>query len=111
MSRLKTFAELGTRHRGEPCQEYPGTWIVTHPEFSGSAPRAKREDDFPNFQEALAFARKRIVVLEEQRIEYNPREITIFWKCSDNDPRIGQTWFTPYYQHGKFSMFGEYVLI
>jgi hypothetical protein len=93
---MKTFAELGTVHRGEPCQEYPGEWIVYYP-FR----KIENNNRFASFQQAFAFARS---------ISLPPdgHKISIFFKCSDDDPRIGEVWFSGYYQVGEIDSFGRY---
>lgn len=152
MTTLKKFAELGTVHRGEPCQEYPGSWIVSLPLASGSEHTfilhwkdgstrevkgcgknqlqaladgynkagisagalavldywEEKQNTFSSLEEALAFANRKINEYEDAHLEYDARDIAIYWKCSDNDPRVGQVWFTGCYQHGRFNIFGAY---
>jgi hypothetical protein len=96
---MKKYAELGTVHRGEPCQEYPGEWLV----YSG-----KQEKSFDSFEKAKAWAETEVEILFTIEAVEPPR-VSICWKCSDNDPRVGQVWFTGFYQHGKFNIFGSYI--
>lgn len=105
---MRKFAELGTVHRCEPCQEYPGEWLVYCPIAVSFQVGELGESSHPDFETALGHARKLIDKLENVKAEYNPREISICWKCSDNDPRVGKVWFTGFYQHGKFDWFGNY---
>jgi hypothetical protein len=113
---LKKYAELGTVHRCEPCQEYPGEWLVMIPENVGpcwtrfwfSEERSHGGHSHQSFDDALQIAKKFLDYLENEKIEYNPTKISVAWKCTDNDPRIGQVWFTGFYQHGKFNFFGDY---
>jgi hypothetical protein len=100
---MKTFTELGTVYRGDPCLEYPGEWLVFYPWR-----KQESADVLASFEQALSHARKVLDQAEEDKREYDPRDVTICWKCSDNDPRVGQVWFTGFYQHGKFNLFGDY---
>lgn len=103
---LPSYASLGTVHRTKPCQEYPGSWGVylpAHLDYPGENPV-----QFSDFDSALQWAKSTLIQLEEQKTEYNPRDISICWKCSDNDPRIGKIWFTPFFCAGKFDWFGQY---
>lgn len=92
---LKKYAELGNVFRNEPCQEYPGEWIVyvngsessKHPAFDKAFNAAKEASD------------------KAQDIE---TEVSVCWNCSDGDPRVGEVWFTSFYRHGKFDCFGSY---
>jgi len=92
---MKTYAELGHVHRNEPCQEYPGEWL--------SYLNGGDEKSFPTFEEARNDAADR------QDASPDNVETSVCWKCSDNDPRQGQVWFTGFYQHGKWNVFGRYV--
>lgn len=96
---MKKYAELGTVHRCEPCVEFPGTWLVY---INGDAPPG--EPTFGSFEEAHIFAKRE---WEITPIEPTPK-VSVCWKASDDDPRVGQVWFTPYYQHGYFDQFGRY---
>jgi hypothetical protein len=92
---MRTYDELGHVHRNEPCVEYPGKWLV----YANGAD----VDAFDTFAEAYQIA----VELQNNEEEHNVT-FSICWKCSDNDPRVGKTWFTGFYQHGKFNQFGAY---
>jgi hypothetical protein len=97
---LKKYSELGTVHRCQPCQEYPGSWRVYQD--------GKEVGIFAEFDDAMICA-KRAVEEYDSREQDNPINVQIGWKCSDDDPRIGQIWFSGFYIHGKFSQFGRYV--
>jgi hypothetical protein len=97
---MKTFAQLGTVHRGEPCQEYPGEWLV----YS----KGEERGSFPNRGLAIAYGEELVKEYDKQPQEI-PIQVSVSWKASDNDPRIGQVWFTGFYQDGKFNQFGSYV--
>jgi hypothetical protein len=113
---MKKYTELGTTHRTEPCEEYPGEWLVCIPESLGpnwnrwwfSKPRATLGHSFQTFDEAMNIAKSFLTYLEDQRVQYNPSSISICWKCTDNDPRIGECWFTGFFMHGRFNLFGDY---
>lgn len=100
---LRKFAELGQVHRGEPCQEYPGEWMVYY-----KSPDEDIEVSKGSFDEAYQAASKFLIKYDADVREF-PLQLSICWKCSDNDPRVGQVWFTGFYQHGKFNQFGSYV--
>jgi len=79
---MKPYALLGTHERNQPCLEYPGTWLVF---VDGNDGRG-----YNTLYEAAEKARE----LAEQ----NPdSKIQIGWECSNNDPRVGQVWFTGFY--------------
>jgi hypothetical protein len=92
---MKKFSELKTHDRGNPCEEYPGTWFVY---VNGNNERA-----FSTFEDAYIAG-----MLEDKKAESYLDKVTIAWKASDNDPRVGQVWFTGYYRHGQFK-FGRYT--
>lgn len=98
MSNLRKYSELGTTHRNDPCQEYPGEWIVY---LSG----ASNGKSFHSYDDAWEFAAEKNGYFEADYFHVN---VSICWKCSDNDPRIGEVWFTGFYQHGKFDQYGQY---
>ena len=99
---LKRYAELGTVHRTEPCQEYPGEWLLFFP-------WAPNEQSYGSYADARDAATKLLNKAEDDKREYDPKDVSICWKCSDNDPRVGQVWFTGFYCHGRFNLFGSYV--
>lgn len=113
---LKKFAELDTANRGMPCQEYPGEWLVMIPESLGSHWTRFWFNEHPEtlghshktFDEAHQKAKEFFSYLEKQKVEYDPTRISIAWKCSENDPRVGEVWFTGFYTHGRFTLFGDY---
>lgn len=102
---LRKFSELGTVHRNQPCQEYPGVWNVNLP----ASVRISDNTKYATFQEAQDGAKYALDLLDRAGIEFNPREITISWSCSDDDPRVGKTWFTPFYVVCRASFFGGFV--
>lgn len=103
---MKKYAELGTVHRTEPCEEYPGSWFLYFPSKSGTGKETSEALD--SLESAIRKAEKILQAYEDAKLEYNPRDFTICWKCSDDDPRVGQVWFTGFYQHGRFNFYGEY---
>lgn len=92
---LKRYAELGTVHRNEPCREYPGEWIV-YVNGNESSKHNAFDVAFHMAQEA------------SDKAQDLSTEVSVCWSCSDNDPRIGEVWFTSFYRHGKFDYFGRY---
>jgi hypothetical protein len=90
---MLTYSQLGTTHRGDPCKEYPGMWLV----FAIGKEVASRD----TFDDAWSCADVACKMAP-------PETVSICWKCSDDDPRMGQVWFTGFYQHGKFDAFGRY---
>ncbi len=90
---LKPYSQLNTAHRCEPCQEYPGQW---HTYLDGN-----EEQSFSTWHEAFVNAAVRWEQAEGS-------EVSVCWKASDNDPRIGEVWFTPFYQDGKIGIDGIY---
>ena len=89
---MRTFAQLGHVHRCEPCKEYPGEWIVyCHGEQTGT---------FTSADAAIASAR-----IQSEDAEHT----SVCWACSDDDPRVGQAWFTGFYQLGYFDRFGRWI--
>lgn len=103
---MKKFAELGIAHRIEPCEEYPGTWIGTYPNLETGQ---LGEEKFSDLASAKFFLERKMWKYQEEGREFDTRQFAIYWKCSDNDPRIGEVWFTGHYIHGKFNIFGNYV--
>lgn len=110
---MKHYTELNTGRgdstdRGDPCIEYPGEWFVNFPNKQDTR-TSETTEAFPTLESAIRKAQKILDAYEDQKIEYNPRDFTISWKCSDDDPRIGLVWFTGHYRHGHFNHFGNYV--
>jgi hypothetical protein len=93
---MKHYNQLGHVYRTEPCVEYPGTWLV----FQDGVVQVAAS---PTFDEALTAGRIAWDKAADGAL------ITICWQCSDNDPRVGQVWFTGFYQHGKFNTYGSYI--
>jgi len=84
---MKRYSELTTAERGAPCVEYPGQWIV----YCGESTAV-----FPSLLAAIDAARSAGVTA------------SVCWSASDNDPRIGEVWFTGFYTHGRTDTFGRY---
>jgi hypothetical protein len=92
---MKRYAELGTVYRNQPCIEYPGQWVVYC--------NGEEAGQHPIFQEAYSQAGE---VWDKATL--NDNRVSICWQCSENDPRIGEVWYTGFYQHGSFDSFGRY---
>lgn len=105
---LKRYAELGHVHRTEPCFEYPGEWLLCIPKALEDKCADYYRESHASQKEAQDCGQRLLAWLEQSQVEYNPREISICWKCSDDDPRLGQVWFTPFYRHGSWSVWGQY---
>lgn len=103
MPDMRAYKDLGHVHRGEPCQEYPGKWLVYYP-----GRKVEEMHSFSSFEEAFAFAKTKKGFFPEDTYIF-PSFVWICWACSDNDPRIGEVWFTGFYRHGKFDVFGNYI--
>jgi len=88
------LAELCTVHRTQPCDDYPGRWILYH-----AGLELYRSKDFRN---TFEFA----VRLGARKGELDGASIC--WDASEGDPRIGQVWFAGYYTHGTWDIFGQY---
>ena len=106
MNELKKFDELSQIDRNAPCQEYPGDWFISFPGRDGKS--RETSEALSSVSRAIEKALKIIQSYEDMGLEYNPRDFSISWRCSDDDPRIGQVWFTGYYTHGRFNFYGEY---
>lgn len=101
---LPKYSELTSIHRGDPCQEYPGKWLLNLPlPYEG-----KTQYEYPTVGAARIWALRILNSFEESKQEYDPSKTSISWECSDNDPRVGQVWFTGYYMHGRYNIFGSY---
>lgn len=96
---MKKYADLGTVHRCEPCVEFPGAWLIY---INGNAPVG--EESFNDFESAYLAAKRE---WELSTLDPSPR-VSICWKASDNDPRVGQVWFSGYYQLGWINQFGNF---
>lgn len=108
MPLLRPYAELGHICRTEPCQEYPGEWLLSIPEGVKSHVGEHYTEKHDSRLAAISAGDRLLSWLEYNRVEYNPRDVGVYWKCSDNDPRVGQVWFTPYYKDGNWTFFGGY---
>lgn len=91
--KLPTLAELGTAKRGDPCREYPGTYLVYH---NGNEVGCfvDMEHDSASDPSARALAYERARKLHERE----EGKVSVCWEASHNDPRIGKVWFTNFYQ-------------
>lgn len=92
---LPRFADLTTRNRIEPTVEYPGKWLVA---LNGNIV----EKDAGSLDAAI---RKAKTVWEDAPMD---SIVAVAWEASNDDPRIGELWFTGFYQHGKIDPFGRY---
>lgn len=101
---MKTYDKLTTVDRGAPCVEYPGEWLL----FLPLPHEGKTEHSFPTFEEARLAGVRITNKWEDEHLEYDPRKVSIGWKCSDNDPRQGQVWFTGFYVGWRMNMFGNW---
>jgi hypothetical protein len=81
---MKTYSQLGHVYRTEPCVEYPGQWAI----YMGD-----KVIPYPSLVEAKQAAYSNWGAYGE--------EWSVCWKCSDNDPRQGEIWFTSFYQDGQ----------
>ncbi len=104
---LKAYAELGHVHRTEPCQEYPGQWLLCLPNALKEAV-GEYQESHTSQESARLHGEEILNRMEADLVEYNPRDIGVCWQASDNDPRIGQVWFTGFYQHGHWNHYGQY---
>lgn len=99
---MNIYSDLGVVHRCDPCQEYPGEWLLYLPlPYEG-----KTEHSFASKDEAMKAGSLITDAWEHERLEYDPRDVKIAWKCSDNDPRQGQVWFTGFYIACRMTIFG-----
>lgn len=96
---LKPYVKLTHVDRGAPCKEWPGVWLVY---VGGQEVYGSRE-----FEIAYHVANDKSNEFDSS-IESNDK-VSICWCCSEDDPRIGFSWFTGFYQHGKFNQFGQYI--
>ena len=92
---MKSYATLGTKKRNDPCQEYPGVYLVY---VKGEEVYGSRD-----FNHAKAVASRK---LDEQ---VGIVEVSVCWAASEDDPRIGSSWFTGFFKVGKFNQFGRFV--
>jgi hypothetical protein len=93
---MRAYAELGHVHRTEPCIEYPGYWLVY---VDGS-----EVSQCITFEEAWEVCKRGL----DTALQLNAK-VSICWTCTESDPRVGEVWFTGFYQHGYFDQFGRYV--
>lgn len=98
--KLLKYAELGAAKRNEPCEEYPGTWYV----FLDGTEVGKFRDA-PTDPPGSKGARDLACEFAKKMSEVGTT--TVCWDCDDNDPRVGQVWFTGFYQYTKYGWEGE----
>lgn len=84
---LRKYAELGGAHRCEPCQEYPGEYIIYH-----NGKEVNKCSGSVGESEARNFMVRVIGTYDD------PSEYSMCWSASDDDPRVGQVWFTGFYK-------------
>lgn len=89
---MKTFQELQTENRGAPCLEYPGKWLVYK---NGNDPK-----------EAASAREAQILADVRWGEDREDTTVSVCWECSDNDPRVGKVWFTPFYCLGTIDAMG-----
>lgn len=94
---MKSYATLGTKKRNDPCQEYPGVYLVY---VKGEEVYGSRD-----FNHAKAVAHRAVVRLGRSK----GAEVSVCWEASEDDPRIGHSWFTGFFRVGKFNQFGRFV--
>lgn len=99
MTTLRPLAALGTAQRGAPCLEYPGEWLTY---LDGN-----QEQSHSSF--AAAYLAAEEIWNQADQSDPDFKGVSICWKCSDNDPRQGESWFTGFYQDGHFNIWGQYV--
>lgn len=81
---MKPYSALGETYRCDPCQEYPGKWILFLP-----LPYEGKTEHSPSSKEEAMEAGERIVESwEREGLEYDYQKVSVGWKCSDNDPRV-----------------------
>lgn len=97
---MKTYTELGTVHRTEPCVEYPGAWILY---VSGEEQSRHESLELAKVAGRAAYERS-----DPRGWDNGSPDISICWSCSNYDPRMGQVWFTGFYQAGRFDSLGRF---
>ena len=99
---MKPYSALGETYRCDPCQEYPGKWILFLPlPYEG-----KTEHSFSSKEEAMEAGERIVESWEREGLEYDYQKVSVGWKCSDNDPRVGQVWFTGFYISIRMKSYG-----
>jgi hypothetical protein len=93
---MKHYSDLGHVFRCEPCIEYPGYWLL----FVDG----KEAGQYNNFNDCYAATQKSLDIAMQLGVT-----VSICWQCSEDDPRVGELWFTGFFQYGKFDQFGRYV--
>lgn len=98
---LKKLSELDTAQRNAPCQEYPGEWLVyVNGEHFGT---------FTTFMLAKQAACE--ASFRHAEVEMKPgvtEKISVCWAANSNDPRIGEVWFTSFYEKGFYDSYGQW---
>jgi hypothetical protein len=84
---LRKYAELGHVYRNSPCVEFPGSYHFYSNGYEvGILPG--------EVGEAAALAHLTALL---DKPETKSGKLSVSWCCSDNDPRVGQVWFSGYY--------------
>lgn len=94
-SMLKKYRDLTSVNRGDPCEEFPGVWIIYT--------NGKYKKEFATFDQAFSIAWQRADLSSDPDVK-----VSIAWKASEGDPRIKESWFTSFYQHGYFDCYLKY---
>ena len=102
---MKSYKDLGAANRCDPCKEYPGEWLL----FLPLPHEGKTEHSFSTREEALSAGVRITDMWETERKEYDPRRVSVGWKCTASDPRQGEVWFTGFYVGWRMNMFGQYT--
>lgn len=83
---LMKYAELGHVYRGEPCQEYPGTYYLYH-----------NGKELCSFSGEVGETEARMRLGRTSQTDGREGEFSLAWQCTEGDPRQGEVWFTGYY--------------
>jgi hypothetical protein len=83
---LPKYEDLTTVNRGAPCEQFPGTYYIY-------VDGAEKDTLSGEVGEYVAIEQFRQCVQEHVLAH----RISLCWEASDNDPRIGQVWFTGFY--------------
>lgn len=86
---LKKYSDLNFSDRNMPCQEYPGSWIICSHDSSNLTIKMSLSE---------AYEAGRL-------LSKTHNNVYIFWLCSNNDPRIKESWFNQKIKHGQFNIY------
>ncbi len=84
---LPCYESLTTSNRHDPCREYPGAYHVY-------ADNNHVGDFYGEYEGGTALDRAKRQALNLP----DAMNIAVYWAASEDDPRIGQGWFTSYYR-------------